>query len=432
MSRILALTVPRWGMAMEEGTLVSWLKQEGQAVGEGDDVAELESSKIVNVLQSHSKGTLRRKVAKEGETLPVGALLGVIADPEVPEADIDTFVAAFKPAPNVATSDAGESVQLAGSAPTAPRTPAPAAGTRTVIPESLKSGANDEAVPASPHARRLAREHGINLNNVKGSGRGGRVQIEDVERAVVEAGGSIAAAAPVRTPAGTASEIVEESPLTGMRQTIAKRIKEAKLDAPHFRLVADACADRLLAVRARINAALSGPAVSMNDLLVKCCGLALMEVPECNVQFDGHVIRRFRNADISIAVALETGLITPIVHGANLKGVREIAAESRDLVTRAKAGALKVAEYEGGSFTVSNLGMYGVRQFDAIINRPQAAILAAGRIEARVIAVDGKPGIANMWTLTLSCDHRVIDGAVGARFLKALCRAIEDPAALAG
>jgi len=427
----MALTVPRWGMAMEEGTLVSWLKQEGQPVGEGDDVAELESSKIINVLQSHTRGTLRRKVATEGETLPVGALLGVISAPDVPDAEIDTFVASFKAAPNVATTHGVGAAASTASAPAASAA-APATGGTTVIPDRLKQGGDDAAAPASPHARRFAREHGINLNNVKGSGRGGRIQIEDVERAIVDAGGSLAPVAPARVlgaAVATGPEF-EETPLAGMRQTIAKRLKEAKLDAPHFRLVVDAKADRLVELRERINAQ-DGANVSMNDLLLKCCATALMEIPACNVQFDGEVVKRFRNADIAVAVALEDGLITPIVRGANLKTVRDIAVETRELVARAKSGALKATEYEGGTFTVSNLGMFGIRQFDAIINRPQAAILAAGRIDQRVIAENGKPAIARLWTLTLSCDHRVIDGAVGARFLKALVGAIEDPAGIA-
>jgi pyruvate dehydrogenase E2 component (dihydrolipoamide acetyltransferase) len=423
MSRILALTVPRWGMAMEEGTLIGWLKQEGQAVGEGDDVAELESSKIVNVLQSHSRGTLRRRVACEGQTLPVGALLGVISDADVPDAEIDAFIASFRPAPNVATSQAPD----AGPEAAAPSAEPVRVGARAVIPDKLKQGGDDSAAAASPHARRFAREHGINLNNIRGSGRGGRIQIEDVERAIADADGSLPAAAPAAHPA---PDVVEETPLAGMRQTIAKRLKEAKLDAPHFRLVAEVRADALLAARAKLKSAYPDAGITVNDLLVKCCAAALMEVPACNVQFDGRVLKRFRNADIAVAVAVDAGLITPIVRAANLKSVGEIAAETRALVTRARSGALKSAEYEGGSFTVSNLGMFGVRQFDAIINRPQAAILAAGRIEQRVIAREGRPAIADMWTLTLSCDHRVIDGATGARFLQALAGAIEDPSAL--
>lgn len=432
MNRIRALTVPRWGMAMEEGTLVSWLKQEGQAVSEGDEVAELESSKIVNVLQSHSKGMLRRQVASEGDTLPVGALIGVISDPDVSDRDIDDFVTSFKPAPNVAVIPEPSST-AAGAPPSQGESRSvPGETGETVVPESLKRGGKDDAVPASPHARRFAREHGVNLNNVTGSGRGGRIQIEDVERAILDAGGSLPGKAPARGVASSAPDVVEESAITGMRATIAKRLKDAKLDAPHFRLVLDARADRLLAMHTELKGRQPGNGVSMNDLLVKCCATALMEVPACNVQFDGRVLKRYRNADIAIAVALDTGLITPIVRAANLKSVSEIAEATRDLIARAKTGALKAAEYEGGTFTVSNLGMHGVRQFDAIINRPQAAILAAGRIEERVIAEGGKPVIANMWTLTLSCDHRVIDGAVGARFLKALRRAIEEPATATG
>lgn len=426
MSRIVALTVPRWGMAMEEGTVVGWLRNEGDAVAPGDDIAELESSKIVNVLQAHDGGVLRRQVAAVGTTLPVGALIGVLSDPSIPDADIEAFVAAFKPAPNVATTESAPAPAAAAAAPAAADS-APAAG--LVVPAQLRQGADDSALPASPHARRFAREHGINLHNVKGSGRGGRIQTEDIEQAIVAGGGSLPAAAPARTTAA-AAEIVEQTPLSGMRQTIAKRLKEAKLDAPHFRLVADARADALLAARRDYNAAHGDTAVSVNDLLLKACAVALIEVPACNVQFDGSMLRRFRNADIAMAVALDAGLITPIVRAVNLKSAAEIAAATRDLVARARAGSLKAAEYEGGTFTVSNLGMFGVRQFDAIINRPQAAILAAGAIEERVVARDGKPAIARMWTLTMSCDHRVIDGAVGAAFLRALVHAIESPALL--
>jgi pyruvate dehydrogenase E2 component (dihydrolipoamide acetyltransferase) len=428
MSRIAALTVPRWGMAMEEGTLVNWLAQEGQALREGDDVAELESSKIVNVLQTHASGVLRRRLVSEGETLPVGALLGVLAAPEVQESEIDRFIAAFKPVvppaaeselPSPEPQDAGE-VRDASAHCGA-----------TNIPETLKQGPDDSGVPATPHARRFARKLGVNLNNVKGAGRGGRVQIEDIEQAIVATGGSLPAKeSPVRPGAVRAdagNEVVSTTELAGMRLTIARRLKEAKRDAPHYRLVIDVNADALMGWRQRLNAAAPGPGVSANDLLVLCCARALTEVPECNVQFVEGTVRQMKNADVSIAVAVEGGLITPVVRAANLLTPAEIAVQTRALIEKARAGRLTAPDYEGGTFTISNLGMYGVRQFDGIINPPQVMILAVGRIEKRVVVRDDEPAVARQMTLTLSCDHRIIDGALGARFLKALARHIEHP-----
>ena len=409
---------------MEEGTLINWLVRIGDAVREGDEIVELESSKIVNVLQAHASGTLRRQLAKEGDTLPVGALLGVLADPAVPDQDIDAFVRNFKPSATVVST--GPAPATAAAAVSS-KTSAPSGGGTGGIPQKLKQGGDDSALPASPHARRFAKQHGINLVNVTGSGRGGRIQIEDIEKAVIAAGGTL----PGATAPAPAAAAFTEALMTGMRQTIARRIKDSKLDAPHYRLVRDVAVDALMKLRERINGARPGAAITLNDLLIKACASALVQTPACNIQFDGQTIRRYRNADIAIAVALDSGLITPIVQAANLKTVAEIAAAARDLVARAKSGALKAADYSGGSFTISNLGMYGVRQFDAIINRPQAAILAVGAAEERVVVRNGAPAVARMLTLTLSCDHRVIDGAAGAGFLETLAELIEKPDALA-
>lgn len=432
MGSIAALTVPRWGMAMEEGTLVSWLVQEGQAVNEGDDVAELESSKIVNVLQTHEAGVLRRRLAAEGETLPVGALLGILAAPDVPENEIEVFIASFKPiVPPGVETDAAPQETGSSSARSGPEE----SRGEAVIPDALAHGEDDSNVPASPHARRFARRLGVNLNNVKGTGRGGRVQVEDIEEAIVTAGGTLPPAASADRPGAkgagddAANEVVSVTELSGMRLTIARRLKEAKLDAPHYRLVVDVNADALLNRRERLNAAAPPDSgVSANDLLVRCCALALTEVPDCNVQFADGVLRQLRNADISIAVAIDGGLTTPVVRAANLLSPVDIAAQTRALIERARAGKLTPRDYAGGTFTISNLGMYGVRQFDGIINPPQVMILAVGKIEKRVVVREDKPAVARQMTLTLSCDHRVIDGALGARFLQALVRHIENPA----
>ena len=438
MSRITALTVPKWGIAMEEGTLVNWLVNEGDALAEGTEVAELESSKIVNVLETHTPGTLRRVLAAVGDTLPVGGLLGVLADPAVTDAEINLFIAQFR---GGAVPDAGGEpaarTQMPGSAaaPSPAKTPA-AETTQAVIPPALTQGSDDSGVPATPHARRLAHSLGVNLNSVTGTGRGGRVSETDIEKAVVAAGGVMARAATPGAIAGTAQaeasapEVVMEIPLTGMRETIARRLQEAKQTVPHYRLVADASVDDLLTLRGRLNASPPGARITVNDMLVKACALALMAVPECNIQFDGRVVRRFRNADIVVAVALEDGLITPVVRAANLKSIVKISEEIRDLTKRAKSGRLKNNEYSGGTLTISNLAMYGIRQFDAIINPPQAAIVAVGRAAQRVVVRASAPAVATILTLSLSCDHRVIDGALGARLIENIVRFIEAPAML--
>jgi len=494
MSDIKALTVPKWGMAMEEGTLVNWLVGEGDKVAVGDEVAEIESSKIVNVMESHVAGTLRRRVAAEDEILPVGGLLAVIADDDIPDAEIDRFIAGFTATPQAVSTreprQAAPAAPSGGAAEPAPA-PAPVAAPATAggVAESLRQGEDDSNVPATPHARRMAGELDINLHNITASGRHGRVTVTDIEQALgrghdghavprdfhipasrkddshvhatplarrlarelgvnlndcrasgshgrvcradVEALAQQRGGAAARGPAMAAGldepAVVETIPLSGMRQTIARRLQSAKADIPHYRLVADAEIDALLALRHELNAALSHANITVNDLLLKACATALSQVPECNVQFDGNEIKRFRDADIAVAVSLEAGLITPVVGAANRKGIAQISNEVRDLVTRAKSGALKQHEFEGGSFTLSNLGMYGIKQFDAIINPPQCAILAVGRGEQRVVVDDGEGAVATMLTLSLSLDHRIIDGATGARFMQALVRIIEHP-----
>lgn len=424
MTEIKALTVPKWGMAMEEGTLVNWLVAEGDRVKPGDPVAEIESSKIVNVLESQYPGVVRRRMQAVDETLPVGALVAVIADADIPESVIDAFIADFKIADAVIEMQAGPATETSAKA----ATPQTATGNITVVPERLKQGGDDSNVNASPHARRLAQELGINLNNIAGSGRHGRVSVDDIEQAIIAAGGSLG-----KAPVTIAEEAdYDEIPFTGMRQTIARRLQEAKQTAPHYRLNVEVEVDALLALRETINEAAgqSQSKVSLNDLLLKACALALMRAPECNVQFVDNVIRRFRHADIALAVAIEGGLITPVLRRAETKSVTEIAAESRALVEKARTGTLAKEDYEGGSFTVSNLGMYGVHSFDAIINPPQCAILAVGAARPAVVARDGAPAVATVIALSLSLDHRIIDGATGARWLKALTEIFRGPSAL--
>lgn len=503
-SDIQLIEIPKWGLSMEEGTVNQWLINEGDSFETGDELVEIESSKIVNVVEAHFSGTLRRIIAKSGETLPVGVPIGVAADASVTDEEIDAYVGTISSAANASSvttqadqkSDAEEKPATL-TEPSAKATPEPEikAGS-TVVPESLKQGEDDTGLHASLHARRLAQELGINLNNVTASGRNNRISRQDVENAIIAAGGSVAssprvkaqkpsgstkddsqvAATPVArrlakqlginlndcrssgsrgrvckadveaahlaatgpvtadSPASTTQVITSPSnesteiPMDGMRRTIAARLQESKQTAPHFRLTVDVDIDRLLAIRKKLNTSNPSAKVSVNDFLIKAAATALMKVPDCNVQFDGNSIVRFKDADISVAVALEGGLITPIVKAANNKGLVEISNEVRSLVTKAKAGTLTPDEFQGGTFSISNLGMFGIKQFDAIINPPQGAILAVGSGEQRIVVKDGEPAVATILTLTLSSDHRVIDGALGAQFLQALKWLVENPA----
>lgn len=403
MNSIKALTVPKWGLSMDEGTLVKWLVNEGDVINEGDEVAEIESSKIVNVLETHSSGILRRKVAQQEETLAVGALLAVIAESDVPDCDIDAFISSFSFNSN---SDYQIKVVQTGDAN----------NVATPVLQSSQSqltAANDSEVPATPRARKLARQLGINLNDCQRSGSRGRVTPGDVE----------AAKALTQQPGAGA----EQMPMNNMRQTIARRLQTSAQSAPHFRLVVDVELDELLALNTSLNESQSETKITITDLLLKACAMALMDVPECNVQFNENTVYRFKDADIAIAVALDEGLITPIIKAANSKDLIQISRETKQLAAKAKAGSLMPDEFEGGTFTISNLGMYGIKQFDAIINQPQCAILAVGSAEQRMLVKNGEAAIATVLSLTLSLDHRVIDGVLGAKFMQALTRYITQP-----
>jgi len=417
---------------MEEGTLINWLVNEGDVVSVGDEIAEIESSKIVNVLETHIAGTVRRKVLQEDETLPVGGLLAVIADTDVTEDAIDAFISSYVIAEDIPDlAGKNEPAPSLHTEPSPVQESKPASGNGLLVPESLKQGPDDGAIKASPHARRLAQESGINLNNVNGSGRGGRISVTDIEQAVVDAGGSLAQAeqtSAAEKPDNRGNE-VEKIAMSSMRKTIASRLQESKQTAPHFRLVVDVEIDALLQLRQRLNQERkqTDAKISVNNMLIKACAMALVQVPDCNVQFHDNTIHRFRYADISVAVALDSGLITPVIKAADSRDIVQISNEVSELVDRARAGKLEQDEFEGGTFTISNLGMYGIRQFDAIINQPQGAILAVGGLEQRVVARDGTTAIASVLTLSLSLDHRIIDGVTGARFLQALTKYISNP-----
>jgi pyruvate dehydrogenase E2 component (dihydrolipoamide acetyltransferase) len=396
MSRLYAVTMPKWGIEMQEGTLTAWNFSEGQAVEKGAGLFDVETEKIVNSAESPASGTLRRILVRPGETFPVGALLAVLGPPQATEAEVDAFVAAFRPA------------DTSFEPAVVPATPAAASAAATAAP----AGAGGSR--ASPIAERLAAELGINLAEVRGTGRNGRISREDVEAHAREGG----------KPASTsANEPVRERP-SAMRLTIGRRLAESVREIPHYRLSVDVECGAFDRRRERLGR--SGVAVSLNDLLLSACALTLPGHPDLNAHFvDGEVLR-YPRADVCVAVATDGGLVTPVVRGAEAKPVGRIAEEVRDLVARARAGRLRREEITGGTFTLSNLGMFGIDRFDAIINPPQVAILAAGAARERVVARDGAAVVARVMTLQLSCDHRVVDGATAAAFLASLRLRVED------
>ena len=413
--RIYPVTMPKWGIEMTEGTITEWHVSPGQSVTKGDHLLDVETEKIVNSVEAPASGTVRRVLADVGGTEKVGALIAVFAEADVPDTEVDAFIAAFKPADTSFEPDGG-------SAPA----PSPAPAAAPVAAANVEASA-DGGGKVSPIARRLAEKLGIDVSLIKGTGTHGRVSKEDVEAyaAAMQAGQTGAAA--TAAVAGTAAPMRER--MTSMRATIARRLLESKQTIPHYRLAVDVELTALLAHRAALNAGGSAK-VSINDLLVRAVALALVRHPEVNAQLQGDEIVRFTQADVCVAVASESGLVTPVVRNADAKTAAQISTEVADLAERARSNRLTREEITGGTFTVSNLGMFGVDRFDAIINPPQVAILAVGAGQDRVVARDGQPAVRRMVTLTLSCDHRVVDGAMGAKFLATLRELVETAKSL--
>ena len=383
MSDIYPIAVPKWGIEMVEGTITNWNKAEGDAISKGDEVFEMESDKIVNVWDSPVDGILRRVLVPAGDAHPVGALLGVIADASVADSDIDAFIAAHSNAPA--------------------ETAVTPAADNTAAQQTVQTG--DAYTRSSPSVRRLADELGVDLGTVTGTGRRGRITDEDVKAAAGGSGGA---------PAG-----VDVIPLTATRKTIARRLTEAKQTIPHFYLTAEYELDGLLAHRAQLNES-SDTKVSVNDLIVWCVAQALMKEPRVNVNLVGDDIHQFHAANVSVAIATEDGLYPATVYSADAKTPAEIAATTAELAGKAQTGKLTKEDISGGSFTVSNLGMYGITQFTAIVNPPMGAILALGKASQKIVVENGEQRVATVLNATLSCDHRVIDGAVGAQYLAVL------------
>ncbi|QAU32806.1 pyruvate dehydrogenase complex dihydrolipoamide acetyltransferase [Janthinobacterium sp. 17J80-10] len=419
------IKMPEIAANATSAVIKAWTKQEGDAVKVGDVLAEIETDKALIEFDADEAGVLGKILAPAGKDIEVGAPIAVLFAVGETNVDIDAVLAAAgvasAPAPAAAIPLAAiPEANVSGAAIAVPPA-APAAATSA-------AAANGGRIFASPLARRVARERGVDLGALQGSGPRGRIVKRDVEGApAAPAAAAVQAAAPAaaQVAAGVGAAYVEVAH-SGMRRTIARRLTESKSSIPHFYLKADCRMDKLIALRTEINA--SAPRkISINDFIVKAAAATLRAVPEANVSWTDTAMRKYAQADISVAVSTEGGLITPVVRAAEGKSLSTISAEIADLAARARSNALSPEEYQGGSFTISNLGMFGMQEFSAIINPPQAAILAVGATEQRAVVVDGALAVASMMTVTLSVDHRAIDGAVGAQWLAQFKQYIENP-----
>jgi pyruvate dehydrogenase E2 component (dihydrolipoamide acetyltransferase) len=407
---------------MEEGRLVKWIKNVGDAVKNGDTLAEVETDKAIMELVARGDGVLRARLVEEGTTAPVGQTIGVIA-----KADEDISALTGGGAPAAAAAPAPEPAPA--PAPAAP--PAPASAD-----PAPQGGADTRSGPgrSSPLARRMAAEKGLNLDTIKGSGPGGRVVMRDIVNSgtATAVGGTATAVAGTTTAvAGTTTAVAvpqyTDVQLTQMRKTIARRLGESIGPIPTFYLTSEIDMTNVGKLREQMVAAGDQFKVSVNDIVIKAVAIALTRHPEVNAHWLGDTIRYFSGAHIGMAVATDDGLIVPVIRDAHLKGLGAIGTEARELAKKARERKLQPAEYSGGTFSVSNLGMFGIDQFTAIINPPEAAILAVGATETKPVFENGQFVPRQRMRVTLSCDHRVIDGAVGARFLQTLRLLLEAP-----
>ena len=417
---------------MTEGKIARWLKKEGDTLESGEIMAEVETDKATMEMEVVDEGVMHKILAPEGSTVVVGTAIAVIAEDGeevpadyMPESAGDT---AAEPEASAAATETGAETAAA------PAIPAPVASEPAPAAPIARKG----RIKASPLARRLAKQKGINLAAIPGSGPNGRIvkaDIENASRRGISLGGSTATLTtpPVRPlPQGPLPYHADEYDRVEnsmMRKAIARRLSESKQQVPHFYLSVDVSMDRLMDLRAQLNEAADGAfRLSVNDFIIKAVAKALTDVPAANASWTDTDTLMHKHAHISVAVAIDGGLITPVIRFAEQKGITDISAEVKELAGRARAGELKPEEYSGGTFSISNLGMYGVKQFAAIVNPPEGAILAVGGTDERAVAENGTVTIKRMMTLTLSCDHRVVDGAVGAEFLAALKKHIERPA----
>lgn len=417
------IKMPALSPTMTEGNLAKWLKQEGDEVTSGDVIAEIETDKATMEVEAVDEGRIGRILVEEGsEGVAVNATIALLLEEGEDAGALATFKAGTAP----------KEAQAAKTQAAAPVKSAPVKANGQTAPVAA-----GERIFASPLAKRIAKQEGLDLAAISGSGPHGRIVKADIEKALASGTGKAPAAAAAPTapvtglaaPAGSAAPV--EIPLSNMRKVIARRLTESKQTVPHFYLTIDCELDALLALRKQLNGRDGADyKLSVNDFVIKASALALKKVPMANVSFGGDKLLQYQSIDISIAVAIPDGLITPIIRHADQKGLGQISTEMKDLAARAKDGKLKPEEFQGGSFSISNLGMFGVKEFSAVINPPQACILAVGAGTQQPVIKDDAVVSATVMSCTLSVDHRAVDGALGAQLLQAFKGYIEDPLAM--
>ena len=440
--------MPKLSDAMETGKVIKWLKKEGDAVKGGDVIAEIETDKANVEIEAFGGGVLRKIVIGEGGQVPVGDLIGVIADPAE---DISSLAAApAKPAPAAPPAPAPRPAAASAAEPSAGPLPAMESyqsvpATTAVVPMASAAAASAQPaggrIKASPLARKIAGQTGVDLRLIQGTGPGGRIIRADVEAvrtapqpAVAAPPAAAPAARPQAVPARPAFVVpprpeaeYEDVPMSAMRAAIAKRMPMSKAPVPHFYVTSEVDMDAAWALREQLNGLDGQPKISVTDMVIKGAALALRKNPGVNAQLNGQAIRVHHRAHIGIAVALDQGLITPVLRDCDVKPLGRIAVESRDLADRARGGKLRAQEMSGATFSISNLGMFDVEEFSAIINPPEGAILAVGSVLQKPVVDGGEIRIGRRMKMTISCDHRVMDGAMGARYLQDLKRLLEEP-----
>ena len=407
--------MPALSPTMTEGNLVKWLKKEGDQINAGDIMCEIETDKATMEVEAVDEGVLGKIFIPEGsEGVKVNSLIAVLLE----DGEDSSIITGVSEVPKVDVTEAPK-VDVT-EAPKLDFTVPQKKEDNPVPMNMITPGLVGDRIFATPLAKRIARNNNISLDSVLGSGPHGRIVKTDVQHIT-----SVPKQVPVFQEAAS-QKVYEDKKVSLMRKTVAKRLTESKNTVPHFYLTADCELDALLSLRAQINAG-GGVKISVNDMLIKACSKVLQDVPETNVTWHDSYIRQHKNVDISVAVAIDGGLVTPILFNTENMKLSQIATSVKVLAEKARAGKLQPSEYEGGSFTISNLGMYGVKEFSAIVNPPQGCILAVGAGEKRMIVRNDKPEIATIMTVTLSVDHRSVDGALGAQFLKSFKKYIENP-----
>jgi pyruvate dehydrogenase E2 component (dihydrolipoamide acetyltransferase) len=432
--------MPKLSPTMEEGQLSRWLKKEGDRVSMGEPLAEIDTDKATMEMQALSSGVLRKILIKEGESAPLGQLIAIIGEP-------DEDISAIESKASSSSTEAKPKSEPSPEAAPAEQPPPPAAPADQPTPATAVTtegnGRQGEVTEASssgrlivsPLAARMAAEAGIDLRTLAGTGPGGRIIKRDIEAALSGKSDTTAATAPPKLrvvqpsqkSAVAGASAFRDEPVSVMRKTIAHRLVTSLGPVPHFFLTTEIEMDRAVEMRQSIKALDPDLKISINDIIIKVAAAALLQHPQVNASYQDKAVRYYEQADVGVAVAIEEGLITPVVRAANQKSLSEIAQEVRELAERARARKLLPEEYTGASFSISNLGMFGIDEFTAIINPPEAAILAVGSVSAKPVVRDEQIVVRQMMRVTMSCDHRVIDGATGAKFLQTFKKILENP-----